>query len=231
MNEQPRNENLELVHIKPSLVFGMEDRFSEEIVFFMPPARGAGALRTLESAILLKLIRIVDADYIFEFGTFKGLTTRLILANLPDKEGVEGERIYTLDLPDIQGVDFQGLDMELAIEAVHFERKYLGHPNKHLVKQLLQNSMSLDGDLYPNKFQFIFVDANHEVSYVKKDTENAFKMLAKAPSCIAWHDYGNPQFPELKAYIEELAKEIKIYHVENTMIAFHLIGKEVPPRE
>ena len=38
----------------------------------------------------------------------------------------------------------------------------------------------------------------------------------------------NPQFPELTAYIEELATTKKIYRIEDTMIAFHLTGKEVP---
>ena len=81
------------------------------------------------------------------------------------------------------------------------------------------------------KIQMIFIDGNHEVNYVKKDTENALKMISEAPSCIAWHDYGNPQFPELKSYIDDLAKIYKIYHVENTMIAFHLRGRDVPERD
>ncbi len=220
-----------IINIRPYQILKIEERFDEEINFFMPQAQGQGSLHTLESIMLLKLIRIVDADYIFEFGTYKGLTTRFFLANLPSKDKLEDERIYTLDLPDIQDITFQGTDMELAKEAVNYKRKYLNHPKKHLVKQLLQDSMALDADLYLNKFQFIFIDANHEVTYVRRDTENAFKMLANAPSCIAWHDYGNPEFPELTAYIEDLSREIKIYHIENTMIAFYLIGIDVPSRD
>lgn len=55
-------------------------------------------------------------------------------------------------------------------------------------------------------------------------------MLSHSPSCIVWHDYGNPEFPELTAYIENLATTKQIYHVENTMLAFYLNGKEVAAR-
>jgi hypothetical protein len=47
---------------------------------------------------------------------------------------------------------------------------------------------------------------------------------------VVWHDYGNPQFPELTQYLEELSAQMPIYHIEDTMLAFHLLGKEVSPR-
>jgi len=60
------------------------------------------------------------------------------------------------------------------------------------VKQILQDSMTFDGSEYAGKFQFIFIDGNHEVSYVRKDTENSFKMFSEDKGCIIWHDYGHP---------------------------------------
>jgi len=224
-----KSDNLQVTHIRPYQVLKIEDRFDEKVNFFMPQAQGAGSTSTLEQIMLIKLMRIVDASYIFEFGTYKGLTTRLLLENLPDKD-INSERVYTLDLDNLEAVEFQGNDMNLAKEAFNYERKYLKSNNKHLVKQILQNCLNLDENKYLNKFQFIFVDGNHEVNYARSDTEKSFKMLSGPPSCIAWHDYGNPEFPELTAYIEKLATIKQIYHIENTMLAFHLIGKEVAPR-
>jgi len=225
----PISNSSNVTHIRPYQLLKIDDRFGEEINFFMPQAQGQGSISTLESILLIKLMRIVDASCIFEFGTYKGLTTRLLLENLPDKD-VAGERIFTLDLPAIDGIAFQGTDIEVAKEAMRFQRKYELSKNRKLVKQLLQDCLTLDESRFLKKFQLIFIDGNHAITYAKSDTEKAFKMLADGPSCLAWHDYGNPQFPELTAYIEDLAKDRAIYHVEDTMFAFHLQGRNVPPR-
>jgi hypothetical protein len=218
-------------HIRPYQLLHITDNFDDEIRFFMPPLDGSGGLRTLESVLLIKLLRIVVPEFIFEFGTYRGETTRLLLENLPESKcDVKGERIYTLDLPDINNVVFQGSDKIIAEKALGFNRKYLASAKYNLVKQIFQDSMKFEPEDYLlNMFQYIFIDANHEISYVRKDTENAMKMLANAPSCIIWHDYGNPEFPELTQYLDELSNSIDLYHVENTMLVFYLLGKEVPP--
>jgi len=143
---------------------------------------------------------------------------------------INSERVYTLDLDQVEGVDFQGTDIHLAKEALNYQRKYLLSANKHLVKQILLNSLDLDESQYYKKFQFIFIDANHEVNYVKSDTEKSFKMISESPACIVWHDYGNHEFPELTQYIDDLATTMPVYHIEDTMLAFHLIGIDVVPR-
>ena len=217
-----------LIHIRPYQVLSIPDSFGEEIKFFMPPHPGAGSLKAIESIMLLKLMRCVKPSYIFEFGTFKGYTTRLLLENFPDNDA-QSERIYTLDLPNLDNVIFQGADEELAMQGLNFPRKYLSSPRKNLVKQILQDSMTLDPQQYLKKFQFIFIDANHEVNYVKNDTENSLKMLADPPSCIVWHDYGNSEYPQLTQYLEDLSAQIKLHHIEDTMLVFHLLGKEVTP--
>ena len=128
-------------------------------------------------------------------------------------------------------MNFQGTDASVAKEVLNYKRKYTTSKNKHLVRQLLEDCLAFDENPYLNKFQFIFIDGNHEVSYAKSDTEKSFKMLSDSPSCIAWHDYGHPEFPELTAYIDDLATTKQIYHVESTMLAFYLNGKEVEPRD
>lgn len=219
-----------LQHIRPYQVLGIADTYPEEVRFFMPPAQGSGSLLSIESLLLIKLMRITEPKYLFEFGTYKGLTTRLLLANLPHVDGAIGERIYTLDLPSLENVHFQGTDIDLAREALDFDRKYLAEPNAGLVRQVLQDSMNFDGSVYRKKFQFIFIDGNHELAYVRRDTENALMMLADGPSCLIWHDYGHDEFPELTQYVEDLGTEMNVYRVEHTKLAFHPVGFEVAPR-
>ena len=115
-------QELRITHIRPYQILKIEDGFSDEIKFFMPQAQGQGSLYTLESCLLIKLMRITNASYVFEFGTYKGLTTRLLLENLPENE-INSERLYTLDLPSIEGVKFQGNDEQVAQEALGFARK------------------------------------------------------------------------------------------------------------
>src|SRR5690606_22844601 len=182
-------------------VLQISDSFGEEVRFFMPDPQARGSLTTIESMLLLKLMRIVNPEKVFEFGTFKGQTTRLLLDNLSESEN-ESERVFTLDLPELDGIKFQGADFAVASQSINFQRKYLLSSRKHWVRQLLQDSMTFDGGQYENQFQFIFIDGNHELSYARRDTENAFKMLASPCACIVWHDYGNPDFPELTRYID-----------------------------
>lgn len=219
-----------LEHIRPYQVLGIHDDFPEEIRFFMPPAQGSGSLLSIESLLLIKLMRVIKPRYLFEFGTYKGLTTRLLLANLPAVENAPGERIFTLDLPSLDNVHFQGTDAVLAREALGFQRKYLEEDNHELVKQIFVDSMAFDPSPYAGKFQFIFIDANHEVAYARRDTENALKMLSDGPSCLVWHDYGHPEFPELTEYINEIGTQMNVYHVEHTKVAFHPIGFSIQPR-
>lgn len=217
-------------HIRPYQVLCIADCYDEEVKFFMPQAQGQGSIQTIDSIMLIKLMRIVDPSFVFEFGTYKGITTRLLLDNLAYKD-VEGPRLFTIDLPNLDGVSFQGSDAEVAEEAMNFDWKYLSSKRKGWVKQILQDCLSFSVEGLEKKFQFIFVDGNHELKYVQSDTEKSFEMLAEAPSCIVWHDFGNPEFPELTDYLEQISQSKNIYHIEDTMIAFYLNGKDVAPRK
>ena len=41
-------------------------------------------------------------------------------------------------------------------------------------------------------------------------------------SCLAWHDYENPSYPDLTRYLKNLSNQLPMYHVEETMICFYL---------
>jgi hypothetical protein len=40
--------------------------------------------------------------------------------------------------------------------------------------------------------------------------------------CIAWHDYSNRIYPDLKTYLDELSETRDIFFVEESMVAFYL---------
>ena len=212
-------------HIRPHQVLNIPDHLGDEINFFMPPAYGGSPL-VLESIMLIKLLKVVDPDQIFEFGTFTGITTRLLLENISNKSS-KAKRIHTLDLPDTAGITFQGSDKIVAEKSIGFDRVYKKSKKQNLVNQIFQDSMLFDPSPFKSQIQFIFVDGNHHVDYAKNDTENSFAMLGGSPACIVWHDYGNPEYPELTSYLEEISTHKPLYHIEETMLAFHPVGFEV----
>ena len=72
-----------MISINPKNILQIKEPYGEKINFFMPDGYALGKTSTLESILLIKIMRIVKASYIFEFGTFRGNTTRLLLENLP----------------------------------------------------------------------------------------------------------------------------------------------------
>jgi predicted O-methyltransferase YrrM len=232
-----------MITIRPFEIFQIGDDFSDPAVIQVPSSRRGGSITSLESLMLVKLMRIVSACKVFEFGTYKGQTTRLLADNIPKKRSCETKkRVYTLDLETLAGVEFtqkqkKGIgDKEaelgeveeefLANEAIHWEREYLKSQNHHLVEQLLQNSLDLNEDKYLNLFQMIFIDGNHQIEYAKSDTEKSLKMLAEAPSVIVWHDYQHPNFKPLTSYLERLSTGPlePMFHVEETSLVLYFSG-------
>ena len=210
-----------MINIRPNQVFNLiEDH--QEWVYYQLPKRGG--LLALESAILLSLLKIVNAKKVFEFGTYKGFTTRLFLENIES----DGKFISTLDLDSLDNVQFQGDDLELASTALGCFREYLNSPKSDYVEQILIDSLLFDPAGREQLYDFIFIDANHKLEYAQKDTENAFQMLSNVTGCIAWHDYGNPSFPQLTRWLTDFSVGKPIYHVEETMLCFYLPNVDIP---
>jgi hypothetical protein len=117
-----------MIEIKPKNILKIKDRLGEKINFFMPNGIAISGITTLESVLLIKIMRIVKAKYLLEFGTFKGDTTRLLLENLPPlssplKKKGEIKRIFTIDLPNLKGVEFMGNDKKLAKISLGYKKK------------------------------------------------------------------------------------------------------------
>src|SRR5579859_4973406 len=186
----------------------MLDGADRDAVITIPRRRGLGGLMALETLTLIAAARRVNARSIFEFGTFLGATTYSLARNTQAE-------IVTLDLTAGEAQRIQQNPSEAEITALHVAAAmdYDGKPESSRITAIQGNSLTFDVDPYRRGFDFIFIDAGHELPNVIADTNNALAML-KPEGCIAWHDYGNPDYPELKDFLDHLPFDI--LHVEDT---------------
>ena len=204
--------------IRPHQLLGLGSDFGKPFTGFMPQPF-SGSLMALENIVILKLINLIDPINIFEFGTYMGETTRLIIENL-DYEKNNNRKLWTIDINTIDGINFHGNDIDLATNSLKLERNYLKSKYSNIVNQIYSYSMFFDPSSINEKMDFIFIDANHSLSYVKNDTEKSLEMISNKKSVIIWHDYENPQFKDLTNYLDLLSQNgFKIYHIEETMLA------------
>jgi len=108
---------------------------------------------------------------ILEIGTARGRTTLLLSDNCPEAE------ISTYDIEPDAGSYFKTLNPPPA-------RITLSTSDIHSDAARLRNG---------EKFNFIFIDANHIESAVRADSELAFELLAPG-GVIVWHDYANSDY-------------------------------------
>jgi hypothetical protein len=182
----------------------------------LPSRRGAGGTSLLETFLIIAAMRIVDARRVFEFGTFLGTNTLNMALNTP-----EDARIFTLDL----GVDHVAEATQLSEDAL-LTRTHLAS-DAHLdfsgssvagkIERLFGNSVSFDFLAWKNSIDFLFIDGGHDSMTVRSDTENAFEIARKGEaSCIFWHDYRKREYPGLTRYLDDLAQDREMFHIEDT---------------
>jgi len=137
--------------------------------------------------------------------------------------------------------------MNVAIEAKHCtsvnlspdEIIAMGMPEKYALQHgcLIQNQPNIttihansnffDFNSLDQKFDLIFIDADHSYEGVKSDTEKIFSLLRDDNSIIVWHDYGfnteTPRYSVIAGILDGLPQEAhqSLYHVSNTMCAVY----------
>jgi len=94
------------------------------------------------------------------------------------------------------------------------------------------NSQTFDFKGLGRKFDIIFIDGSHSYDDVKKDSENAFRLLKNEKSIIVWHDYCRS--PERGIRWEILAAILDgttpvnrqhLYRISNTLCAIFTNSK------
>lgn len=143
------------------------------------------SVSVLESVALALLIKKCSARNVFEFGTYKGLSTSQLALNIPP----DG-RVFTLDLPENDPRSaFAITDPEdIAIANEKDKGVLVPADLRPRVEFLKQDSATFDERPYSEKMDFVFVDGAHNADYVRNDSEKAMRMV-RPGGIVAWHDF------------------------------------------
>jgi hypothetical protein len=119
--------------------------------------------------VLLKAALGFQSKRILELGSYRGDTARLLAENTG-----EDVTICAVDIDERHGASYGG---------------------KPIARKIVRKTGSISKDLFAgdNKYDLIFVDANHDFASVMNDTEVAFKVLAD-DGVILWHDYAQDAY-------------------------------------
>lgn len=176
------------------------------------PSVGA-SVSPMECAALAALSRMVGAKRVFEFGTYKGVSTTQLALNV-----AAGGMVFTLDLPE----DHPAYSLPIPKPE---ERQIAAEGGKGIliprdlldrVTFLSSDSATFDESPYHGTIDLAFVDGAHSYEYVKSDSEKAWKML-RPGGIIAWHDCVSSHRDVVK-YIKESGFNAKL--VAGTALAF-----------
>jgi hypothetical protein len=197
----------------------------------IPVRRGTGGVSLLETFLILASGKIVHAKRIFEFGTFLGSTTLNLALNSP-----ENAEIFTLDFGKGQTAPAQQHAADAPLTEMHLAAggkfDFSESPVRSKITTLTGDSTTFDFSPWKGSIDLVFIDGGHDLATVRSDTANALQMVRMdGPSCVLWHDYRNPEYPELTQFLDELSQRLDIFHIEDTMLSVRFSNPEVTLRD
>jgi hypothetical protein len=92
-------------------------------------------------------------------------------------------------------------------------RMYKGEPEEERINEVCADSKTLP----TRSYQMIFIDGDHSASGIMADTKYAFQC---SPSVVAWHDYGNADYPDVKPYLDKVSDAYELFHVNDSWLVF-----------
>lgn len=138
-----------------------------------------------EALVLGVLLRRLRARRVFEFGTYKGVSTTQMALNVEP-----GAEILTLDLPD-EDQPLHALSIDKASEREIANERGKGslipEDLRIAITFLRQDSATFDSSPYASSMDLVFVDGAHSAEYVRNDSEKGWMML-RPGGVIVWHD-------------------------------------------
>ncbi|MCD6059709.1 MAG: hypothetical protein K0S16_20 [Moraxellaceae bacterium] len=229
-----------IVTVKPRVFFNkIEHRFAGPAPMNLYiPSSGIGSITLLEAAILVSLLKLMQPRKVFEFGTFLGYSSSLMLRNTEP-----GCEVHTIDLGEAIGQyeDAKGYsDAELHAD----DRKnddylrytqgtrgtyYLGNldtADRQRLTLLRGNSTKLDvaGKGYAGIFDLAFIDGGHDTATITSDTVKALEMIGDS-GVIVWHDYNSTIHSDVTDFLRGFSADHVVLHVQSTMLALLLVGE------
>lgn len=156
---------------------------------------------------LAAILEFTQPKQIFEIGTYRGVTSDFFMQVLPDC------RVISIAYVNPKRVFFkrkQFNNSELKIEEVG---SYIAAENRERFTQLIGNSHEITAHDILKKFgkmDLVFIDGDHSLKGVQKDTELALGMLSEGGT-LCWHD-ANPKdkyFP-VRDFLENHADKLML---------------------
>ena len=176
--------------------------FSSSLISIRQCPVGAWSTPLIDVVVVVKCALGFRSRRILEIGSYLGHTARMLAENTD-----EATRITTLDEFAEHGAAYRGTPLEKKID------RRIG-------------KISLECFKADEKFDLIFVDADHRFSSVLNDTEVAMNLLAPG-GVILWHDYQQENhFHGLNDVPEALgifSKSIPIVALKGTYLAIHTL--------
>ena len=166
---------------------------------------GGWSTPLMDQIVLAKLVRLLQPGSVLEVGSFRGYTTRLLAENAsPTTE------IHALDIKPNHGEAYSNTPLAGRI------KRLIGSLDKWPLEAAVRR-----------RYDFIFLDADHQQAAVESDTRHLLRMLAE-DGLLLWHDYadwgwmsGWNRVPEV---LHAFSKERPILGIPGTSLAVYRQG-------
>lgn len=165
----------------------------------------------VELSVMVRLIHSLEIESVIEIGVNRGGTARIILENCPSVKAYTGVDIRYDSYRSSRHWQLREhpSDAEVA--------RFVIHDPRFRLYLLDRGSADFKGS---GRYEFVFIDGNHDYRWVKHDTALAKR---QKPRVIVWHDYGN-----IGDVTRAVHEEGGATHVKGTSIAYKLYCDEAP---
>jgi len=221
-----------IVTIKPKLIFELvEKSFANIPIINLPvPSSQIGSVTTLEASLISSLLFLRSPKTVFEFGTFLGYTTSILLQNTEPST-----KVFSIDLPHtimpengtadlidwnlIRSNDAYN-DAYLTEQASISGERYLNLLTGNRLTLIKQDSRQLAPENWGllGNTDFIFLDGGHTDAIVRSDTQKSLEMLSPQ-GILVWHDYGSKIHNKVSDVVNEYSENNLVIQIKNTMLA------------
>lgn len=174
----------------------------------------------LEIISLAGVVSVTKPHRIFEFGTYLGDATRMMVQHSPPEA-----RIFTLDLDPATRDEYLrqvGYNFAFSFQPGEY---FINTPEAQHIVQLYLGLAPFDYSPYYGTMDLVLVDADHSYRFVKADTEIAFKLI-KPGGVIVWDDYTwhdhHPECVGVTRCLNELADTLPIYRIAQTRFGIYI---------
>lgn len=193
----------------------------EETIQMLSLDAGYGGMAPQDLYALLRIAGWIKPRRIFEFGTFRGVTTVHLAVN-------SEADVFTLDLPRDLATDlgdYKDDDRNLLPSQKEIDKTANRFRNHNRIHPLFGNSRTFEYAPFLKTMDLVIVDACHLYDYVMSDSQNAFELLGDT-GAILWHDF--PTSLDVTRAVRRLASQWPIFYIEGTRLAVYLRGFQIP---